>query len=269
LFQELRTVELLRPHVLVGNPWQNTGIRSCLLSSSYQIAAQLRVAPPTDPYVHALVHTVRQRTGLQCGRHTSSRGRPYTSEASQQGYGGRMTEPRCAPPGAPCGGRPPAAPFPSPGPPRRVPRLPRYYGAVRLPGSLASHAVAFAWRYQALCLSLRSLRSRTQGRGPGVRRPVPTAGTYRLETFRASQVPGKPQVPIRTGSSTPAGLHAPYRDGAAARPPLEEQRRLLPWDFRSSIAWLFGSLSTLRRVSCPTTYARLASRCGLGFPGRA
>jgi hypothetical protein len=74
----------------------------------------------------------------------------------------------------------------------------------------------------------------------------------RLETFRASQVPGKPRVPIRTGSSTPAGLHAPYRDGAAARPPLREQRRLLHRDFRSSLARLFGSLSTLRRVGRPT-----------------
>ena len=58
-------------------------------------------------------------------------------------------------------------------------------------------------------------------------------------------------------------------DGAAVRPPQGEQRRLLHWDFRSSIAWLLGSLSTLRRVSYLTTYARLASRCWSGFPGRA
>jgi hypothetical protein len=92
----------------------------------------------------------------------------------------------------------------------------------------------------------------TRGRGPGVRDPVPTTGINRLETGRASQVPGKPPSPICTGSSTPAGLHAPHRDGAAVRPPRGEQRRLLHWDFRSSIARLLGSLSTLRRVGRPT-----------------
>jgi len=165
--------------------------------------------------------------------------------------------------------RPPPAPFPPPGPPRRVPRLPQYYGAVRLPGSLAPHSVAFAWRYQTLCLSLRSLRPRSPSRGPGVRRPVPTAGKNRLETSRGSQVPGKPRLPIRTGSSTPVGLHAPYQNGAAVRPPLRERRRLLPWDLRSSIAWLFGSLSTLRRVSCPTAVrkTRFQVRVRLSWAG--
>jgi len=99
---------------------------------------------------------------------------------------------------------------------------------------------------------VRSRRPRTRDRGPGVRQPVPTPGINRLETSRASQVPGKPPSPICPGSSTPAGLHAPHHDGAAVRPPRGVQRRLLHWDFRGSIARLLGSLSTLRRVGRPT-----------------
>jgi hypothetical protein len=178
-------------------------------------------------------------------------------------------KPQSAPLGSPHEIRPLDAPFPPLAPPGRVRQLPRYYDAVRLPGSLAPHSVAFAWRYQTLCLSLRSLRPRTPNRRPGVRHPVPTPGNNRLETSRASQVPGKPRLPIRTRSSTPAGRHAPYQNGAAVRPPLREQRRLLHWDFRSSIAWLFGSLSTLRRVSCLTAVrkTRFQVRVKLSWAG--
>ena len=44
-----------------------------------------------------------------------------------------------------------------------------------------------------------------------------------------------------------------YHDGAAAWPPLEEQRGLPHWDFRSSMARPQSWLSTLRRVGHPTT----------------
>jgi hypothetical protein len=96
---------------------------------------------------------------------------------------------------------------------------------------------------------------RTQARVPWtwsslVRQPL--TPPWPVETVRISQVPGKPPLPIRPCSSTPAGLAAPHRGGAAVRPPQGEQRGLLHWDFRGSIAWLLGSLSTLRRVGCPT-----------------
>ena len=57
--------------------------------------------------------------------------------------------------------------------------------------------------------------------------------------------------------------------GAAVRPPRGEPRRLLQWDFRSSIAWLLGSLSTLRRVSCLTTVrkTRFQVLVGLSWAG--
>ena len=105
-------------------------------------------------------------------------------------------KPRRTPPGAPHWLRPSAAPFPPPGPPRRVPRLRRYYGAVRLPGPLTPDSVAFARRYPAVRLSFRSQRSRSPNRGPGVHQPVPTSGTVRRETTRASQVPRQPCCPF-------------------------------------------------------------------------
>src|SRR6267142_2737636 len=93
-------------------------------------------------------------------------------------------KPQRTPPGAPRWVRPLAAPFPPPGPPRRVPRLPRYYGAVRLPVPLSPDSVAFARQYPASRLSFRSRRSRSPNRGPGVRHPVPTAGKIRREAVQ-------------------------------------------------------------------------------------
>ena len=61
--------------------------------------------------------------------------------------------------------RPCAAPFPPPGPSRQVPRLRRYYSAVRLPVSLSLDSVAFAQQYPAAQLSFAPS-------GPG----YPTAG---------------------------------------------------------------------------------------------
>ena len=93
-------------------------------------------------------------------------------------------KPLCAPPGSPHRLRPSAAPFPPPGPSRQVPRLRRYYGAVRLPVPLSPDSVAFARRYPASRLSFRSRRSRSPNRGPGVRHPVPTAGKIRREAVQ-------------------------------------------------------------------------------------
>jgi hypothetical protein len=119
-------------------------------------------------------------------------------------------KPQGAPPGSPRWVRPSAAPFPPPGPPRRVPRLRRYYGAVRLPEPLTPDSVAFARRYPAVRLLFRSRRSRSPNRGPGVRQPVPTTGTIRREASRASQVPRQPCCPFalfsdpgRTGHTRP------------------------------------------------------------------
>src|SRR5256885_1303079 len=52
------------------------------------------------------------------------------------------------------------------------------------------------------------------------------------------------------------------------RPRERERPGLLQLDFRSSIAWLDDSLSTLRGVRLPAPDARLASGCWLGSAGR-
>src|SRR5262249_43346139 len=68
---------------------------------------------------------------------------------------------------------------------------------------------------------------------------------------RTSQVPGEPQMSVCHVQSTPAGLRAPDRYGAAAWPLVCEKQRLPRKVFRRSIAGLSGSLSTLRRAGYP------------------
>ena len=138
----------------------------------------------------------------------------------------------------------------------RVP-CPRFTGtikALRLPAvhPAALRCLRLAVPRSAFCHSLPPAKTQFRWTRSSSGSATPTADVSAGDD-RISQVPGKPRLPIRTSSSTPAGLHAPYRNGAAARPPQEEQRRLLHWDFRSSIAWLLGWLSTLRRVGYPTT----------------
>jgi hypothetical protein len=153
----------------------------------------------------------------------------------------------------------------------RVPLLPRYYGALRLPASLSPRLVAFAWRYPALRPSFRSLRSRSPNRGPGVHQPVPTTGKIRRETFRISQVPEESLCayallsdPGRTDSSGPTTQ--------STRPPLCPRRRLPQQiGFRGSITRPWHSLSTLRQVHCctrrKTCFPLLATlRDGIGYP---
>ena len=159
----------------------------------------------------------------------------------------------------------------------RVP-CPRFRGtikALRLPAALPA-----ALRCLRLAVPRRrALRfapttPRRNGGGPGVlwvRRPPLKR---RMSRWRRQDLPSSRETPIAHSpcSSTPAGLHTPYRNGAAARPPLRERRGLPHWDFRGSIAWLLGSLSTLRRVGRPTTTpdslpgAGKALLGGLGYP---
>src|SRR5258708_24082672 len=57
----------------------------------------------------------------------------------------------------------------------KVPRVRQYYEVLRPPASLSPRFVAFAWRYHALCPSLRSLRPGhgTAGLGLVIRTPLP------------------------------------------------------------------------------------------------
>ena len=86
---------------------------------------------------------------------------------------------------------------------------------------------------------------------PGVGNPVSPAGCCRGSN-RISQVPGEPRLSVCTCSNpTPAGLFAPDRLGATAWPLVCKKQRLPRQVFRSSIAWLSDSLSTLRSAGCP------------------
>src|SRR6266581_4696807 len=59
LSQELRTVRLLQPHVLVGYQWQNTGLRPRFIESQ-QLRKQPHVATPSEPDVPLSMHPALQ-----------------------------------------------------------------------------------------------------------------------------------------------------------------------------------------------------------------
>ena len=105
---------------------------------------------------------------------------------------------------------------------------------------------------------------------PGVDNPVSPSGCCRGSN-RISQVPGEPRLSVCTCSNpTPAGLLAPDHYGAAAWPLVFQKQRLPRKVFRSSIAWLSDSLSTLRRVRClprrKTRFQLLVRLYWTGFP---
>jgi hypothetical protein len=139
---------------------------------------------------------------------------------------------------------------------------------------VAPHFVAFAWRYHTVRLVVRSHRPSTQWRWTGstlIGHPQQAESSR----WRRQDLPSSWETPIASmpGSATPAGPHAPHcHDGAAARPPLRERRRLPHWDFRSSMAWPRSSLSTLRRLGYPNATqdslpgAGQALLYGLGYP---
>ena len=65
---------------------------------------------------------------------------------------------------------------------------------------------------------------------------------------------------------TPAGLLAPDHYGAAAWPLVEQKQRLPRKVFRSSIAWLSDSLSTLRRTGYPAATQDSLPAAGQALP---
>ena len=190
-----------------------------------------------------LAHPVRQRTGSQRGRNTSteadrapltlSRGVAVTGDEASKG----------------------SAWFPPRGPP---------VGSA-LPSTGSSEASSPAsqvlWRCATPCTpraGLGCLRLTIPCVAPVVSLPAvqvaqprawgSSSGPHcRNKTQGGKQgLPSSRETPSASVpcSSTPAGLHAPYHDGAPARPPRGERRRLPHWDFRSSIAWPQSWLST-------------------------
>ena len=158
-------------------------------------------------------------------------------------------------------------PLPSTGSPGgRVPLLPRYYQALRLP---VAHPAA-----------LRFLRLAVPAIARGWRRPgLPRSWGTSIVPLPCSPTPADPYAsglgggcdglgrayPLPSLSAEGASLARPCplppRYNATARPPLKPRRRLLHCDFRGSITRLRHSLSTPRSGGLLHLHARLASGC--------
>jgi hypothetical protein len=178
-------------------------------------------------------------------------------------------KPLCASLGAPHGVLPFGSALSSTGSSRCVPRLPRYYGAVRLPGPLGSDSLAFARPYPALrlCFAPSGPGRPTAGLGFLSRSPLPAK--RRREASRASQVPRQPPVPLPC-SPTPAGPDTPGPLRCASMAPAKSTTKA-PTSNPSFEAQSHGfRTSCLRFVRCiATPDAKLASGCWPSFTGWA
>jgi hypothetical protein len=132
--------------------------------------------------------------------------------------------------------------------------FPCFHGTIKALRLPAAHLTAL--RFLRLVVPrLASFFSLLGGRvpppRPGVDYPVSPTGILprRRQDLSSSW---RTQMSVCTCSSTPAGLRAPDHLGAAAWPPRRQRRRLPQGSFfRSSIAWLSDSLSTLRSAGYP------------------
>jgi hypothetical protein len=101
---------------------------------------------------------------------------------------------------------------------------------------------------------------------PGVDDPVSPAGILPRKRQELPSSWGTSTVRLPCSNPTPAGLLAPDHHGAAAWPLVFQKQRLPRKVFRSSIAWLSDSLSTLRRTSCPVTTQDSLPAAGQALP---
>lgn len=152
----------------------------------------------------------------------------------------------------------------------RVPRLQRYYGALRFPAVLAVPLRCLRETVPTPCACVRrSAQARRRLGARGVRvRPPPRPVVVEAETVGRPKFLGAP-TPVCPVQSTPAGPRAPDQYGAAAWPLVCVKQRLPRKVFRRSIAGRSGSLSTLRRLGYPsrrkTRFQPLVRRYWAGF----
>ena len=116
---------------------------------------------------------------------------------------------------------------------------------------VSPHFVAFAWRYHTGRLVIRFPPPKTPKRGDlevlGAAPPPPRTP---LETTGSPKFLGNPYCLSAMVSDSGRKVDfRPYK--TTTRPPIVTRRRLPQGNFRSSIAWLPDSLSTLRRKSRP------------------
>ena len=128
------------------------------------------------------------------------------------------------------------------------------------------HFVAFVWRYLRVhsFVSLLSGRVRRQGLELFTRWLHPGMLPRKRQDLPSSW---GTQCPFAHIQSTPAGLLVPDHFGTAAWPLACEKQRLPRKGFRSSIAWLSNSLSTLRRTGYPVTTQDSLPAAGQALPG--
>src|SRR5262249_1047082 len=156
-------------------------------------------------------------------------------------------------------------------PAARVPRLPRYYGALRFPAVLAVPLRCLRETVTTPCACVRrSTQARRRLGARGVRVRPPPCGLS-LSRRRRSGVPSSWRTPISVCpvQPTPAGLRAPDRYSVAAWPLVCEQQKLPRKVFRRSIDRRWDSLCTVRRTGYPirrqTRFQPLVRRYWAGF----
>ncbi len=131
--------------------------------------------------------------------------------------------------------------FPPRGPGGPVPALRRYYQGATTScrcSRRTSLPSLGGTTWCVLCFA-PTAQERNSG-GPGVlavRRP-PRRRVRPVDTAGSPKFLGNPDCFYARFCDSGRTARPPCHDGAAARPPLRERRRLLHWDFRSSIAGL-------------------------------
>jgi hypothetical protein len=101
---------------------------------------------------------------------------------------------------------------------------------LRLPAAHPPHFVAFAWRYPRVHSFFSLPGGRVRRRGLELVTRYLQPGSHGGDD-RISQVPGEPKVSVRHVQSTPAGLLAPDRYSAAARPRYPKSKGSREWSF--------------------------------------
>ena len=126
--------------------------------------------------------------------------------------------------------------------------------------------VAFGWRYHTGRLVVRFHRPKTSKPiDPEVSGAAPPPPRFPLETTGSPKFSGNPYCLFAMVSDS--GRKVDFRlYETTTRPPLLRRRRLPQGNFRSSIAWLPDSLSTLRRKGHPFTAQDSLPSAGQAFP---
>ena len=117
---------------------------------------------------------------------------------------------------------------------------------------ISPHFVSFAWQYHTGRLVVRFHQPKTsKPMDREVLGAAPPQAALSVGGDRISQVLGEPLLSVCHGLRLRQEVDFRLYE-TTSRPPLHRRRRLPQGIFRSSITWLPGSLSTLRRKGLPS-----------------